>query len=88
VLLLTKLAAGVSPSFALTLVAFLAVNLGCAPLLKRKTILGRQTCDQIAGFRLFLEKVEQERLDRLNPAKEAPQELDRYLPFAIALEVK
>src|ERR1700676_4822029 len=85
---LTKLAAGVSPSFALMLAAFLLINLGCGPLLKRKTSLGRQACDQIAGFRMFLQEVEQERLNRLNPAAQTPEELDRFLPFAIALEVK
>jgi hypothetical protein len=44
--------------------------------------------DQIAGFRQFLEKVDQDKLDRLNPGGNAPQDLDRFLPYAIALEVK
>jgi len=86
--MLTKLAAGVSPSYSLTLVAFLLINLGWAPRLKRKTPLGREVSDQIAGFRQFLEKVDQDRLNRLNPSANAPQDLDRFLPYAIALEVK
>lgn len=85
---LTKLAAGVSLSFALMLVAFLAINLGWGPRLKRETLLGRKTCDQIAGFRQFLEKVEQEPLNRLNPAQQPLVSLERFLPFAIALEIK
>lgn len=86
--LLKLLAAGVSLSFALTLVAFLLANLAWPPFLKRKTPLGRQVCDRIAGFRRFLEKVEQDRLNRLNPASHPPEDLDRLLPYAIALELK
>jgi Predicted membrane protein (DUF2207) len=78
----------VSLSFALMLVAFLAINLGWGPRLKRKTLLGRKTCDQLAGFRQFLEKVEQEPLNRLNPAQQPLVSLERFLPFAIALEIK
>jgi hypothetical protein len=87
-LLLTKLAAGVSLSFSLMLVAFLLINLGWGPRLKRITPLGREMSDQIAGFRHFLETVDQDRLNRLNPEVSAPEDLDRFLPYAIALEVK
>jgi len=88
VFLLRQLAAGVSLSFALMLVAFLLINLGWGPRLKRKSLLGRQVSDQIAGFRQFLQRVEQDRLNRLSSAEHPPQELDSFLPFAIALEVK
>ena len=83
-----KLAGAISISFAVMLVAFLAINLGWAPLLRRKTKLGRAAADQIAGFRMFLEKVEQDQLDRLHPRSDAPQNLDELIPYAIALEVK
>jgi len=85
---LKVLAAGVSFSFALMLAAFLLINLGWGPRLKRRTPLGRQASDQIAGFRQFLQKVEQDRLDRLNPSGPTPADLDRLLPYAIALELK
>jgi len=88
VFMLTKLAAGVSPSFAWTVVALLAINLGWAPQLKRRTKLGRDLLDQIAGFRQFLEKVEQDRMNRLAPSASTSADLDRYIPYAIALEVK
>lgn len=88
VYLLRELAAGVSLSFALTLVALLLINLGWGPLLKRKSPIGQQVSDQIAGFRQFLEGVEQDRLNRSSPALGGPHELDRFPPFAIALEVK
>lgn len=40
------------------------------------------------GFRQFLQKVDQDQLNRLNPAANAPQDFDRFLPYAIALDVK
>jgi hypothetical protein len=86
--LLTKLAQGVSPAYSLMLVALLAVNLGWAPRLKRRTPLGREVLDQIAGFRQFLTKVEQDSMNRLDPSNDTPADLDRFLPYAIALEVK
>ncbi len=86
--LLKKLAAGVSISFAVMLVAFLLINLGWWPQLRRKSPLGRQTTDQIAGFRQFLLKTEQDRLDRIRAPEDVDQDLARHLPYAIALEVK
>jgi hypothetical protein len=88
VYMLKKVASGVSLSFSLMLVAFLLINLGWGPRMKRKSPLGRQVSDQIAGFRQFLEKVDQDKLDRLNPAGSAQENLDRFLPYAIALDVK
>ena len=80
--------AGISPSFAALIAAFLLINLGWGPQLKRKTPLGREMSDQIAGFRQFLEKVEQDQWDRVDRRRAIPRTLDRYLPYAIALEVK
>ena len=88
VYMLRELAAGVSPAFAIMVAAMLVVNLAWGPQLKRRTLQGRQILDQIAGFRLFLEKVEQDRLDKLNSAGEPPEMLDEHLPYAIALEVR
>jgi hypothetical protein len=87
VYMLRQLADGVSLAFAITIAALLLVNLCWGPYLKRRTPLGRQVLDEIAGFKLFLEKVEKDRLDRLNSAGEAPELLDEHLPYAIALEV-
>jgi hypothetical protein len=78
----------VSLAYALMLAGLMLVNLVWAPRLKRRTVQGRQILDQIAGFRLFLEKVEKDRLDKLNAAGEAPEMLDEHLSYAIALEVK
>jgi hypothetical protein len=88
VYMLRKLAEGVSPAFAITLAALLLVNLAWGPRLKRRTLQGRQLLDEIAGFRLFLDKVEKDRLDKLKTAEEPAEMLDEHLPYAIALEVR
>ncbi|HXN50404.1 MAG TPA: DUF2207 domain-containing protein [Candidatus Acidoferrum sp.] len=88
VYMLRKLAEGVSPAFAIMIAALLLVNLGWGPQLKRRTPQGQQVLDEISGLRLFLEKVEKDRLDRLNSPDETPQVLDEHLPYAIALEVR
>jgi len=87
-LLLGQLHKEVSPAFAATILALLLVNLAWAPFLKYTTPLGRRTLDEIAGFRAFLQRVEQDRLEKLNPAGESPQALEQYLSYAIALEVR
>ena len=87
-LLLRELARSASPAFSMTVLLLLLVNLGWGPFLKCTTPLGRKTLDEIAGFRAFLQRVEAERLEKLNPADEPPQALEQYLSYAIALEVK
>lgn len=88
VVMLRQLAEGVSLGFALMVPALIGVNLIWGPQLKRRTEQGQKILDDIAGFRLFLEKVEKDRLDKLNAAGEAPEMLDEHLAYAIALEVR
>jgi hypothetical protein len=88
VYMLRKLAEGTSPAYAVMIAALLVVNVAWGPQLKRRTAKGRDILDQIAGFRLFLEKVEKDRLERLNSAEEMPLLLDEHLAYAIALEVR
>jgi len=88
VYMLFELAKGLSPTFSIMIIALLLINLIWGPQLKRRTPQGRRMLDQIAGFQLFLEKVEKDRLERLNSAGEAPEMLDEHLPYAIALEVR
>jgi len=42
---------------------------------------------QLAGFREFLQRVDQDRLERLNTPERA-EAMDKFLPYAIALGVK
>lgn len=49
---------------------------------------GRAVMDRIAGFRQYLGITEEERLDRLHPPEKTPELFERYLPYAIALDVE
>lgn len=57
-------------------------------LLKAPTLTGRKIMDQIEGFRLYLSVAEQERLNLLNPPEKTPQLFEKYLPYALALDVE
>ncbi|MHB8067920.1 MAG: DUF2207 domain-containing protein [Desulfobaccales bacterium] len=57
-------------------------------LLKAPTLTGRKIMDQIEGFRLYLSVAEKERLDMLNPPEKTPELFEKYLPYALALDVE
>ena len=65
----------------------MAINIAAFPALRRLTPLGREVRDQIEGFRQFLEKVEQDRLRRVDAA-DPHAAASEFLPYAIALEVR
>jgi hypothetical protein len=88
VVLLKRMSQDISPAYAVMLVALVAINVGWIPALKRMTARGRQAVAEIAGFRTFLEKVEQDRMQRLNTKDEEPNDAVEFLPYAIALEVR
>lgn len=49
---------------------------------------GRQIMDQIEGFKLYLGVAEKDRLNFTNPPEETPELFERFLPYAIALDVE
>lgn len=57
-------------------------------IMRAPTTLGRETLQQLAGFREFLVRVEQDRLDRVNTPAQRAELMDRFLPYAIALGVR
>jgi uncharacterized membrane protein YgcG len=57
-------------------------------LLKAPTLSGRKIMDQIEGFKLYLSVAEKERLNLLNPPEKTPALFEKYLPFALALNVE
>ncbi|MGC6456729.1 MAG: DUF2207 domain-containing protein [Akkermansiaceae bacterium] len=57
-------------------------------LIKRPTEKGRRIMDEIEGFREYLRVAEEERLNLENPPEKTPELFDRFLPFAIALDVE
>jgi Predicted membrane protein (DUF2207) len=87
-ILLRMMAKNISPMYPVALAALIAVNVGWIPALKRMTAQGREALVQIEGFRMFLEKVEQDRMHRLTAKDEPPTASVEFLPYAIALEIR
>src|SRR5579864_3910069 len=85
---LWQLKSAASLAYALSLLALVAINIVAFPALKRLTPRGRQTLDEIEGFRLFLQKVEQDRMQRLTVADPHSAASSEFLPYAIALELR
>ncbi len=52
------------------------------------TPAGRQVMDRIAGFKQYLSITEESRLDAMHPPEKTPELFERYLPYAIALDVE
>jgi uncharacterized membrane protein YgcG len=57
-------------------------------LLRAPTLRGRQVMDQIEGFKLYLTVAEQDRFEALHPPEVTPELFERYLPYALALDVE
>ena len=57
-------------------------------LLKAPTLKGRQIMDQVEGFKLYLSVAEKDRLEVLNPPEKTPELFEKYLPYALALDVE
>jgi uncharacterized membrane protein YgcG len=57
-------------------------------LLKAPTQGGRRLMDKIEGFKQYLSVAEKERLGALHPPEKTPELFERYLPYALALEVE
>ena len=57
-------------------------------LLKAPTVAGRRLLDQIDGFRMFLGAVDGDRLNRLMPPDKTPETFEKYLPYALALDLE
>ena len=56
--------------------------------MKAHTVQGRKIVDQIEGFRQYLGVAEEARLDALNPPDKTPELFERFLPYAVALDVE
>jgi len=64
------------------------INILFYRLLKAPTLLGRKVIDQIEGFRMYLSVAEKNRLNILNPPQKTPELFEKYLPYALALDVE
>ena len=57
-------------------------------LMKAPTRMGRKVMDQLEGFRLYLSVAEKDRMNLMNPPKETPELFEKFLPYALALDVE
>jgi Predicted membrane protein (DUF2207) len=57
-------------------------------LLKAPTFTGRRLMDQVEGFKMFLGAVDGDRLNRAMPPQQTPAVFERFLPYALALDVE
>lgn len=56
--------------------------------MKAHTLEGRAITDQIEGFRQYLGVAEEDRLNALNPPEKTPELFEKFLPYAVALDVE
>ncbi len=77
-----------SRGFFIVVLLLIAINGLFAWLLKAPTPFGRQVLDEIAGFRLFLSTTEQNRFEKMHPPEKTPELFEKYLPYALALDVE
>ena len=85
---LMAFSSAVSPFAAITLVVIVFINAIFYHLLKAPTLMGRKLMDRIEGFKLYLSVAEKERLNMLNPPEKTPELFEKYLPYALALDVE
>jgi len=64
------------------------VNLVFYGLMKAPTRGGRKLMDRIEGFRMYLGAAERHPLDKLTGPERTPELFERYLPYALALDVE
>jgi uncharacterized membrane protein YgcG len=57
-------------------------------LLKVPTRTGRGILDKVEGFKMFLSAVDGDRLNRVMPAQNTPEVFEKFLPYALALDVE
>jgi uncharacterized membrane protein YgcG len=56
--------------------------------LKSYTQEGRKVVDEVAGFKMYLSVTEKDRMNLLDPPDRTPEIFEKYLPFALALDVE
>ncbi|MDF1536350.1 MAG: DUF2207 domain-containing protein [bacterium] len=88
-LVMATSAFGASTSFVFiaTIFLYVAVNIVFYLLLKAPTSLGRRVMDKVEGFKMYLSTAEEHRLEKLHPPDKTPELFEKYLPYALALEV-
>jgi len=68
--------------------ALFGTNVLFYELMKRPTRLGERVRNALEGFRLYLSVAEKDRLDRAHEPEQTPELFEKYLPYAMALDVE
>jgi len=71
-----------------TLLVLMLVNWLFYELMKAPTRLGRKLLDKVDGFRDYLMVAEKDELRFKHPPEKTPELFERYLPYALALDVE
>jgi predicted membrane protein DUF2207 len=74
--------------FVLGLLLSVVLNSIFFVIMRAPTLRGLMVLQQLAGFRDFLVRVEQDRLDRVNTPEQRAELMNRFLPYAIAMNVR
>ena len=77
-----------SHGFVLALLLSVLLNSIFFVIMRAPTPHGLLILQQLAGFREFLTRVEQDPLDRVNTPEQRAELMNRFLPYAIALNVR
>ncbi len=77
-----------SHGFVLALLLSVMLNSIFFVIMRAPTPRGLVILQQLAGFREFLMRVEQDPLDRVNTPEQRAELMNRFLPYAIALNVR
>jgi hypothetical protein len=77
-----------SHGFVLALLLSVILNSIFFVIMRAPTQRGLSMLQQLAGFREFLMRVEQDPLDRVNTPEQRAELMNRFLPYAIALNVR
>lgn len=78
----------VSPALPVILLCALGLNALFYQLLKAPTQAGRRLLDLLEGFRLYLDVAERDELNLRHPPEKTAELFEKYLPFALALDVE
>ncbi|MFM1891115.1 MAG: hypothetical protein RLZ44_192, partial [Pseudomonadota bacterium] len=77
-----------SPAVVAVVLGTAAINYAFYHWLKAPTWKGRRLLDQVEGFRQYLAVAEQDELNFKHPPHRTPELFERYLPYALALDVE
>jgi hypothetical protein len=77
-----------SPAVIIFLLSAIGINVIFYHLLKAPTRAGRRVLDAVDGFAVFLSATEKDRLEMMNPPDRTPELFERYLPYALALDLE